>query len=102
MPTPDPKSADSTGADALHALEQLLQSAHFDPHWYSTTYADVTKSALSPAMHFLKYGAFLARAAAPDFSPHTHADIYEQARASGENPVLLYHRLQAEAPEPAP
>lgn len=78
-------------------------SMHFDAQWYSAQYADVAKSGMDPAEHFLWLGARLRRDPSPRFKTRFYLEQYPDVAAGGLNPLLHYISFgQAEGRDPLP
>lgn len=71
-------------------VEQILSSEFFDAQWYLIQYPDVAESTISPAEHYLRFGAEEERFPGPLFSGTWYTETYPDVAASGMNPLLHY------------
>ena len=69
---------------------RIAESDLFDTQWYLQTYPDVSSSGLSPALHFLRYGAQEGRSPSPRFDTRWYLQTYTDVRTNGSNPLLHY------------
>jgi glycosyltransferase involved in cell wall biosynthesis len=70
----------------------IRASELFDAAWYRSQYRDVEILRMDPAVHYLKYGARLARDPGPAFSTEFYRDMNPAAVERGENPLLQHLR----------
>lgn len=68
----------------------IRNSPFFDSAWYLKRYADVQKSGLDPALHYLRFGAKEGRDPGPNFSTLEYMKKHPELENSGENPLLNY------------
>lgn len=74
----------------------LIKSSHFfDENWYLTTYQDVAKSQMDPALHYLKFGGFENRNPGPDFDSASYLANNGDAKKANINPLLHYIHHEA-------
>jgi hypothetical protein len=73
-------------------VELLNQSGLLDPKWYTTEYPDVQALGMSPAVHYLKYGARLLRDPGPKFSTKQYLEANPTLVTSGVNPLVDHLR----------
>lgn len=71
-------------------VELILSSEFFDTEWYLAQYPDVAESTISPAEHYLRFGAQEQRFPGPLFSGAWYTDTYPDVAESGINPLLHY------------
>jgi glycosyltransferase involved in cell wall biosynthesis len=62
----------------------------FDRAWYGRTYVDVTRSGISPTLHYLIHGHLEGRAPSAGFDSGFYLRRHPDVRASGLNPLLHY------------
>lgn len=89
-----------TAADQIALLES---SPLLDAEWYEATYPDAAAAGLSPAEHYLKYGALMGRDPGPGFSTRFYLRRNPDVGSSGENPLvhyLTYGQAEGRAPTP--
>lgn len=78
-------------------VELILSSEFFDTEWYLAQYSDVAESTISPAEHYLCFGAEEQRFPGPLFSGTWYTETYPDVAESGMNPLLHYIKFgQAE------
>jgi hypothetical protein len=70
----------------------LRQSRLFDGVWYLSTYPEVAKTGLSPALHYLRLGAAEGKDPGPGFSTNYYVSRHPQIRRTGANPLLNHLR----------
>jgi hypothetical protein len=73
-----------------HQLTLIRNCGLFDANWYLRTYADVAKSALDPAEHFLRHGATDLRDPGPYFDTGHYLLLYPDIAENGMNPLVHY------------
>lgn len=71
-------------------IELILSSEFFDAEWYLNMYPDVAESTISPAEHYLRFGAQEGRFPSPLFSGDWYLKTYPDVAESGINPLLHY------------
>jgi len=71
-------------------LNLIKASQFFDEDWYITTYQDVAKSQMDPALHYLKFGGFENRNPGPNFDSASYLATNDDARKAKINPLLHY------------
>ncbi len=71
-------------------IELILSSEFFDAEWYLAQYPDVAESTISPAEHYLSFGAAEQRFPGPLFSGAWYTYTYSDVADSGINPLLHY------------
>ena len=71
-------------------LEALAASGLFDARWYTERYRDVVLIGLTPAEHFLRFGALLERDPSPRFDTLAYLKRYPDVPASAINPLAHY------------
>lgn len=71
----------------------IKASPYFDEDWYLSTYQDVAKLKMDPAVHYLKYGGFEARDPGPNFNSAFYLTTYDDAKRANMNPLLHYIRF---------
>ncbi len=77
-------------ADADKIVRLVQESRLFQADWYLQQYPDVALLGMSPAEHYLKYGALLERDPSEKFSTKFYLETHEEAERSGLNPLLHY------------
>lgn len=84
-------------------LDLLKQSPLLDAEWYEARYPDVAAAGMSPAEHYLKYGALMGRDPGPDFSTRFYQKQNPDVAGSNQNPLvhyLSYGQAEGRAPKP--
>lgn len=79
-------------------LRRLSESGLFDAAWYASAHPDVAASGMDPAVHFLRYGRLLRRAAGPGFDTAFCLDRYADLAAGGGNPLIQALDLAEDRP----
>ncbi|MEM1373327.1 MAG: glycosyltransferase [Pseudomonadota bacterium] len=74
----------------IHLIES---SGLFDPDWYLAQYPDVPLSSLTPAEHYLWFGARLLRDPSPLFSTSDYLEDNKDVAAAGLNPLIHFLRM---------
>jgi glycosyltransferase involved in cell wall biosynthesis len=74
-------------------LEQVRQSALFDPRWYLERYPDVAAAGADPAAHYLHLGGDEERDPGPGFCTSAYLDAYPDVHNAGVNALLHYERI---------
>ncbi|WP_162943978.1 MULTISPECIES: glycosyltransferase [unclassified Rhizobium] len=85
---PDKKRWPWIGRKAYHT--QLLSRTFFRNGWYVARYPDVAISGMSPAAHYLAYGAQEGRDPTCYFNTLKYLSDYPDVAASGMNPLLHF------------
>jgi|GEM_PF-1884868 len=88
---------------ALEQARLIEDSDLFDAGWYLQKYPDVTKTPMSPAQHYLVYGAAEGRDPSEHFSTKWYIKKYQDVAQSGINPLLhyiLYGKEEGRKPAP--
>lgn len=70
----------------------LNGSDFFDAQWYCEQYPDVESSGMTPAAHYLKFGAMEGRNPSTKFDTCFYLSEYTDVAESGQNPLLHYLR----------
>ncbi|XKF16225.1 hypothetical protein LL947_03440 [Halomonas sp. BLK-85] len=70
----------------------LNASDYFDAQWYCEQYPDVESSGITPAAHYLKFGAMEGRNPSAKFDTCFYLSEYTDVAESGQNPLLHYLR----------
>lgn len=81
----------------------LEDSPMFDAHWYQQAYPEVAAAGISPALHYVRYGAFEGRDPGPLFKTLWYYERYPDVMDAGD--VALVHYITAgrsEGRRPAP
>lgn len=81
----------ATPAEAAGARD-LRKSRLFDGVWYLSTYPEVARSGLSPALHYLRQGAAEGKDPGPEFSTKHYLARHPQIVGSTVNPLLNHLR----------
>jgi len=76
----------------------ITDSPLFDPNWYTLTYPDVPQTKISPAEHYLRFGAMLGRDPGPGFSTSDYIEMYPDVAHARMNPLVHYERRKAVEP----
>lgn len=93
----------STRARFRKETKLITQSEFFDATWYLEKYPDVAKSKISPATHYVRYGANEHRDPSSKFSTKQYLRAYQDVAQSGVNPLVHYLMFgQAEGRSPMP
>lgn len=78
--------------EELKAAKELRKSSLFDGVWYLSTYPEVAKTGLSPALHYLRHGAKEGKDPGPDFSTRYYAARHPLISRTRTNPLLNHLR----------
>lgn len=78
--------------DEVADARELRASTLFDGVWYLSTYPEVAGTGLSPALHYLRYGAEEGKDPGPEFSTNHYITRHPQIRRTGANPLLNHLR----------
>ena len=70
----------------------ITDSPLFDPNWYTLTYPDVPQTKISPAEHYLRFGAMLGRDPGPGFSTSDYIEMYPDVAHARMNPLVHYEK----------
>jgi hypothetical protein len=73
-------------------VAEISASDAFDRAWYLAAYPLVAKIRMSPAEHYLRYGAGEGKDPSPEFSTLAYLVRYPDVARSGLNPLLHYIR----------
>lgn len=77
----------------LPEMVKLLESSkYFDDLWYCKQYADVSKANISPAEHYIKFGAIEGRNPSAIFNAESYLASNNDIAASGQHPLLHFLR----------
>ncbi len=76
--------------DLAAEIALIQNSGQLHPAWYLATYPDVAQSGLSPAEHYLRYGAALGRNPGKHFDTTFYLETYPDVAQSGLNPLVHY------------
>lgn len=71
-------------------LEVLKKSPEMNSHWYRQQYPDVSMLDISPAEHYLRFGALLGRNPGESFNTKYYLSTYPDVAEAGVNPLLHY------------
>lgn len=71
-------------------LDLLNAAPLLDAEWYGACYPDVALAGMSPAEHYLKYGALMGRDPGPDFSTRFYQKQNPDVADSEQNPLVHY------------
>lgn len=71
-------------------INLLLSSKLFDAEWYLSHYPDVAKSNISPAEHYLLYGAAEGRQPSAHFDGKWYLEQHPDVATAGLNPLLHF------------
>ena len=82
IPTPEEQSQ----------AREIRRSSLFDGVWYLSTYPEVAKTGLSPALHYLRVGAKEGKDPGPTFSTRHYVGKHPQIARTGTNPLLNHLR----------
>jgi hypothetical protein len=77
-------------------LQVLQGSELFDPAYYLTTYPDVAKAGVNPAVHYFESGALEGRDPSPDFDTSFYLATYPDVAATGINPLVHFLQIGAQ------
>ena len=83
----------------LEQASTIHASGLLDAEWYRAQYPDVEILGMDPAMHYLKFGGYLARDPSKTFCTAFYREMYGDRLASGENPLLHHLNAGGEATE---
>ena len=75
---------------AASQLREILESGFFDEAWYRATFPDVAGLPISPAEHYLRFGAYMGRSPGPRFDAEAYLKDYPDVQRGGMNPLLHY------------
>lgn len=76
----------------LADVKELRRSRLFDGVWYLSTYPEVARTGLSPALHYLRHGARDGKDPGPEFSSNHYAARHPQIARARTNPLLNHLR----------
>jgi chromosome segregation ATPase/cephalosporin hydroxylase len=71
-------------------ISVLDKSKVLNKEWYLEQYEDVAKSGMSPAEHYIRYGAAEGRQPGPEFDTEWYVTNYPDVMESGVNPAVHY------------
>jgi chromosome segregation ATPase/cephalosporin hydroxylase len=71
-------------------ISVLDKSKVLNKEWYLEQYEDVARSGMSPAEHYIRYGAAEGRQPGPDFDTEWYVTNYPDVTESGVNPAVHY------------
>lgn len=71
-------------------LQTITRSGQLHANWYLKTYPDVAQSGLTPAEHYLRFGAEMGRKPRNGFDTAAYVAAYPDVSASGLNPLVHY------------
>lgn len=71
-------------------LDVLNKSPEMDSHWYRQQYPDVSMLGISPAEHYLRFGALLGRNPGESFDTQYYLSTYPDIAEARVNPLLHY------------
>lgn len=71
-------------------IKMIKSSGLLDPKWYLNQYPDVATSYLSPAEHYVRFGASEGRSPGPDFDSKQYLIRHPEVTESGQNPLVHY------------
>jgi cephalosporin hydroxylase len=71
-------------------ISLLEKSDVLDTEWYLEQYEDVARSGMSPAEHYVRYGAAEGRQPGPDFDTSWYVTNYPDVAETGVNPAVHY------------
>ena len=71
-------------------VDLITHSDLFDAEWYQSTYEDVARMHMDPALHFLRYGRLQLRNPSPQFSTSKYIRANSDVELSLLNPLIHY------------
>jgi glycosyltransferase involved in cell wall biosynthesis len=71
-------------------LREILESGLFDEAWYRASFPDVVALPISPAEHYLRFGAYMGRSPGPAFDAVAYVEAHPDVCGAGMNPLLHY------------
>ena len=98
-----PLPVDAAGREAAIA-GIIAESPLFDAEWYAAKHADVAKSGVPPALHYLRAGAARGWAPSPGFDGADYLGRHKDVARSGMNPLqhyMLFGKAENRAMKPA-
>lgn len=84
------------GLSLKEAARIIRASKQVHSNWYGETYPDVPASGMSPAEHYLKYGADMGRNPGKGFFTCFYQEAYPEVVETGINPLLHFVRYGEE------
>ncbi len=78
------------------ALSIIENSGLFDRTWYLQQYADVAKSGMNPAEHYLLFGMAEMRNPGPGFNTASYLRQHPELLRSKVNPIIHYVKQQSQ------
>ncbi|TCT06912.1 hypothetical protein [Aquabacter spiritensis] len=75
---------------ALRDIARLKKTDAFDPDWYEAAYPEITRTGLSPLVHYVRKGAWEGRRPRADFDPLFYLSMNRAVAASGVEPFTHY------------
>jgi hypothetical protein len=84
------KKTGKTQEKLLQDTALLLTSEYFDINWYLQSYPDVIAANMSPAEHYLLYGAAEGRLPGPLFDGNWYLQQYPDVANAKTNPLLHF------------
>ena len=70
----------------------ISNSPLFDEDWYTSAYPDVPLSGLSPAEHYIRFGAILGRDPSLNFQAVDYLEMHPDVKSAGMNPLLHFEK----------
>ena len=98
-----PLPVDAAGREAAIA-GIIAESPLFDAEWYAAKHADVAKSGVPPALHYLRAGAARGWAPSPGFDGADYLGRHKDVARTGMNPLqhyMLFGKAENRAMKPA-
>ncbi|NYS26202.1 glycosyltransferase family 2 protein, partial [Rhodobacteraceae bacterium 2376] len=86
-------AAADTPMDWQAQIARIEGSDQFHRKWYMARNPEVAALGMSPAEHYLKYGAFLGRDPGKFFDTRFYLDTHPEAAQSGLNPLVHYELI---------
>lgn len=95
----EPEGVKKTGGRSRARVERLSiksqitlldKSELFNKDWYLEQYEDVAESGMTPAEHYVRYGAAEGRQPGPDFDTSWYVTNYPDVAETGVNPAVHY------------
>jgi hypothetical protein len=71
-------------------ISLLEKSEILNKNWYLEQYEDVAQSGMSPAEHYVRFGAAEGRQPGPDFDTSWYVTNYPDVAEAGVNPAVHY------------
>jgi hypothetical protein len=86
------RSTPAQAEDVAQTVREISDSDWFDDGWYLATYPQVERLRITPAEHYIRYGASEGKDPSSQFSTLTYLVRYPDVARSGLNPLVHFLR----------